>query len=162
VLSLKDQAIIAQVQDRAQYAVSYVGGAEEMAQARRRAWELLGKPLHLIAKLERGPAVAGAFEIAKHADALWLCRGDLGAEMGLAPMAAAARQFLEKVPALPVPAVIAGQVLEHMTVSPAPTRSEVCYLHDCLAAGYRGLVLSDETATGRYPVESVRAAAMFR
>jgi pyruvate kinase len=49
-----------------------------------------------------------------------------------------------------------------MTGQPTPTRSEVCYLHDALAKGYRGVVLSDETAIGRYPVESCRAAALFR
>jgi pyruvate kinase len=57
---------------------------------------------------------------------------------------------------------MAGQVLEHMTASPTPTRSEACYLYDTLRAGYAGLVLSDETAVGRYPVESCRVAAMFQ
>ena len=55
-----------------------------------------------------------------------------------------------------------GQVLEHMTQQPTPTRSEVCYLYDTLLAGYHGVVLSDEAAIGRYPVESVHAAALFR
>jgi pyruvate kinase len=44
----------------------------------------------------------------------------------------------------------------------APTRSEICYLHDALQAGYRGVVLSDEAAIGRYPIESCRIAALFR
>ena len=58
--------------------------------------------------------------------------------------------------------MMAGQVLEHMTVHATPTRAEVCQLYDALAAGYRGCVLSDEAAMGRYPIESVRVAAMFR
>jgi pyruvate kinase len=54
---------------------------------------------------------------------------------------------------------MAGQVLEHLTAHEAPTRSEVCHLHDLLARGYAGIVLSDETAIGRDPVRAVRAAS---
>jgi pyruvate kinase len=63
---------------------------------------------------------------------------------------------------LPVPVLIAGQVLEYMTRNLTPTRAEVCNLYDCLALGYRGAVLSDETALGQYPAEACRAAALFR
>jgi pyruvate kinase len=77
-------------------------------------------------------------------------------------MAAAVHGFSDRVQAVTRPVMMAGQVLEHMTVCPTPTRTEVCFLHDILACGYRGVVLSDETAMGGYPVESCRAAAMFR
>jgi pyruvate kinase len=62
----------------------------------------------------------------------------------------------------PIPALLAGQVLEHLTSHPTPTRAEICALYDALHDGYAGVVLSDETAIGRYPLESVRAAALFR
>ena len=140
------------------YAISYLRDAAEMARYRA----LFGPSAILIAKLERGPAVDAAAEIARSANELWLCRGDLGAELGLPGMARATASFSALVPTLPVPSIMAGQVLEHMTASPAPTRSEMCYLYDTLARGYRGFVLSDETAIGRYPVESCRAAALFR
>jgi pyruvate kinase len=77
-------------------------------------------------------------------------------------MAAAVAQISAQVRDLNVPSIMAGQVLEHMTAHPTPTRSEVCYLYDTLWRGYHGVVLSDETATGRYPVESCQVAAMFR
>ena len=64
---------------------------------------------------------------AEVADELWLCRGDLGAEFGLRSMAEAARRFSNTIGDLPIPALLAGQVLEHMVEHPAPTRSEVCY-----------------------------------
>jgi pyruvate kinase len=57
---------------------------------------------------------------------------------------------------------MAGQILEHMVEHAAPTRSEVCYLHEALRQGYRGFVLSDEAAIGRYPIESCHIAALFR
>lgn len=140
------------------YALSYVKDAREMANYRGQA----GRSAYLIAKLERQPAVDEAREIAASADELWLCRGDLGAELGAKAMAATAYRFSEGVAGIAVPVLLAGQVLEHMTEHSAPTRSEVCVVHDALLKGYRGFVLSDQTAIGRDPVASCRVAALFR
>ncbi len=139
------------------YAISYIRDADEMKKYRQQ----IGKPAYLIAKLERAPAITGAEGIAEYCDELWLCRGDLGAELGLRGMAVAAAAFTQKITRLPLPALMAGQVLEHMTAQPAPTRSEVCYLLEMLMQGYRGFVLSDETAIGQYPVESCQTAGLF-
>lgn len=162
-LSAKDQAILERCAglDFVRYAISYVRDGVEMARYREWFRRSLGREPSLIAKLERGPAVADAARIAEHAGELWLCRGDLGAELGLSGMAAAAARFAREAPRLPAPAFLAGQVFEHMTASPTPTRSEVCCLYDSLQAGYRGVVLSDETAVGRYPLEACREAARF-
>jgi pyruvate kinase len=103
-----------------------------------------------------------AARIAEAADALWLCRGDLGAEVGVKAMAEAVYRLSAGVQAMPVPVLLAGQVFEHMTEHRTPTRSEVCVVYDALMKGYRGVVLSDETAIGRDPVESCRMAALFR
>lgn len=140
------------------YAVSYVRDAREMAQYRAQ----VGAGIHLIAKLERQPAVDDAAGIAASADALWLCRGDLGAELGAAGMAKAAHGFSAGVRSMRAPVFLAGQVFEHMTEHSHPTRSEVCAAYDALQHGYRGFVLSDETAIGHNPVDSCRMAAMFR
>jgi pyruvate kinase len=155
----KDQAILAQTAGFAgvRYAVSYLRDAREMQVYRN----LAGMNAYLIAKLERGPAMQDAQAIAECANEVWLCRGDLGAEVGLVEMAAAAYRFSAYVRELPVPAVLAGQVLEHMTGQPAATRSEVCTLYDALQVGYAGFVLSDETAVGSYPIEAVRTAALY-
>jgi len=158
--SLKDQTIIKETRQfpNVRFAVSYVRDAAEMQNYRKR----LGADAYLIAKLERGPALAQTGLIAQAANELWLCRGDLGAELGIGAMAAAVFGFSGGVRQLPVPVMMAGQVLEYMSGQPVPTRSEVCYLYDTLRAGYQGVVLSDETAIGRHPVEACRAAAMFR
>ncbi len=140
------------------YAVSYVKDAMEMAHYRRQ----IGSSVHLIAKLERGPALDEAAGIAESADELWLCRGDLGAELGPRAMAEAAHQFAATVRAMPVPVLLAGQVFEHMTEHTTPTRAEVYGAYDALRTGYRGFVLSDETAIGQDPVASCRVAALFR
>jgi pyruvate kinase len=159
-LSGKDRAILAQTRHLpfVRYAISYVRDAIELRKYR----DHCGEAAYLIAKLERQPAVDEAQGIAAVADELWLCRGDLGAELGLRSMAEAARRFSDTIGDLPVPALLAGQVLEHMVDHPAPTRSEVCILYEALLKGYRGFVLSDEAAIGRYPIESCRSAALFR
>jgi pyruvate kinase len=77
-------------------------------------------------------------------------------------MAVTAYRLSERLAQVPVSVLLAGQILEHMTENPVPTRSEVCQLYDALRRGYQGFVLSDETAIGRHPVESCRMAALFR
>jgi pyruvate kinase len=159
-LSAMDQAVLGETRHLAgvRYAVSYVKDAVEMAHYRAQ----MGASAYLVAKLERQPAVDEAGQIAMSADELWLCRGDLGAELGAHAMAAAAFRFSEQVGTLRVPVLLAGQVFEHMTEHPVPTRSELCAAYDALMKGYRGFVLSDETAIGRDPIESCRIAASFR
>jgi pyruvate kinase len=139
------------------YAISYVKDAAEMANYR----SLLGSSSFLIAKLERQSAVNDAKKIASSANELWLCRGDLGAELGMNELAVQVSLFGGNMPAITTPVLMAGQILEHMTEHATPTRSEICYLYDTLSRGYKGVVLSDETAIGRYPVESCQTAAIF-
>ena len=141
-----------------QYALSYVKDAAEMSRYRAE----IGSPAHLIAKLERQPAVDQVGAVARFANEVWLCRGDLGAELGVRSMAEAVSAFSGQVAAMPVPVLLAGQVLEHMTEHATPTRSEMCYLHESLTRGFRGVVLSDETAVGRYPVQACHMAGAFR
>ncbi len=159
-LSEKDRQIVRQTREieTMRYAVSYVKDGLEMAHYR----EAFGPQSYLVAKLERRPAMQDAAEIARFSDELWVCRGDLGAELGLAGMAEAVQRFSQPAGRFSIPVLMAGQVLEHMALQPTPTRSEVCYLYDTLQRGYAGFVLSDETAVGKYPVESCRVAALFR
>ena len=153
LLNEKDRAILAQTHHLpfVRYAISYIRDMEEMRKYRVH----FGNAAYLIAKLERQPAMDEVPQIAEIADELWVCRGDLGAELGLRSMAEAVRRFSNSIDDLSIPAFMAGQVLEHMTEHPTPTRSEICYLHDALHDGYRGVVLSDEAAIGRYPIESL-------
>jgi pyruvate kinase len=115
----------------------------------------------VVAKIERREAVSALCEIAGRVDAVWVCRGDLGEQIGPAALGA----FVASLePArLPCPVLMAGQVLEHLTAHREPTRSELCHLHDLVARGYAGIVLSDETAIGLHPVHAVeQTAALVR
>ena len=159
-MSEKDQAIFEQTHDLGyiRYAISYMKDAAEMIKYR----SLLGPSAYLIAKLEREPAIDEALQIAENAEELWLCRGDLGAELGIKAMAEKVYRFTEMLRKTHLPVLMAGQVLEHMIDQITPTRSEVCYLYDTLTRGYHGFVLSDETAIGHYPIEACRTAALFK
>ncbi len=141
-----------------QFAVSYIRDHLEMSKYR----DVIGTWAVIIAKLERQSALDDAMRIAHHSDALWLCRGDLGAELGLRKMAISVYNFNKRIAKIPGPVLLAGQVLHHMTTNSEPTRSEIVHLYDALIQGYAGLVLSDETAIGRDPVKSCRYAALFR
>jgi pyruvate kinase len=108
---------------------------------------------HLIAKIERPEAMAYLQQIDNLFDETWFCRGDLGAQAGLNRLGALQANFIASFPLLRQPKFLAGQVLEHMTHFPEPTRSEVVHLYDTRCVGFDGIVFSDETAIGRYPKE---------
>lgn len=136
----------------ASVAVSFMVDGSEASWVRRRA-----PGVRVVGKVERGEAVAHLEQLTASVDVVWICRGDLGAQIGAAALA---RLVASLRPAdYDRPFLMAGQVLEHLTEHPSPTRSEVCHLHDLIARGYAGIVLSDETAIGRDPVAAVREAA---
>jgi pyruvate kinase len=153
-LAAHDLACLAALRDREglAFAISFVRDGRELEWLRRRVAEGV-----VIAKLERAEALASLPAHDASADALWLCRGDLGAQLGPVALARAVAALDPR--SLARPTLMAGQVLEHLTAHAEPTRSEVCHLFDLCARGYAGIVLSDETAIGRDPVAAVRTAA---
>lgn len=135
------------------YAISFVRDGSEIAWVRSRA-----PGARVVAKVERAEALRSMPGLAEKADALWICRGDLGAQLGLPALArAVARIDPRTLGSRPV--LMAGQVLEHLTHHSQPTRSEVCHLADLVDRGYAGIVLSDETAIGVDPVRAVAITA---
>jgi pyruvate kinase len=163
-LNQKDRRVVelARSYPFVRFALSYVKDALEMSNYRRLFSDRGGDADYLIAKVERTSALEDAEGIARNADELWICRGDLGAEMGAAAMAEQLFRFFPRIREIAKPVYLAGQVLEHLTVHPAPTRSEISYLYEALQRGFAGFVLSDETAIGPHPLEACRAAALFR
>lgn len=149
--------------DRATFDASRADGVTRFAfsfmeDGREAGWlQDLDPACRVVGKVERREAVESLASIAKHVDAIWICRGDLGSQLGAAGLA----RFVAALQpsALPVPVLMAGQVFEHLTRHPEPTRSEVCHLFDLLGRGYAGVVLSDETAIGSDPIGAVRAVA---
>lgn len=132
------------------FAVSYAHVPGLLDRVRNR----VGSASEVVAKVEHPAAFEALHALACSADTLWLCRGDLGAEVGLAELPRFQRRILSALPAVPL--LVAGQVLHHLTTHPRPTRSEVCHVWDLLAAGVAGFVLSDETAEGPNGPAAVR------
>lgn len=128
-----------------------------MLDGREAAWVRARAPgAAVVGKIERREALDALPAIAAACDEVWICRGDLGAQLG---PAALGRAVAAIAPAsLACPTLMAGQVLEHLTRHRDPTRSEVCHLHDLLARGYAGIVLSDETAIGDEPAHAAAVA----
>jgi pyruvate kinase len=113
----------------------------------------------IIAKIERPEACENLDSIIQAADGVMVARGDLGVEISLARVPALQKKILERSRRLGKFAVIATQMLESMTSSRAPTRAEVSDVANAVYDGADGLMLSAETATGSYPVESARMMA---
>ena len=111
----------------------------------------------IIAKIERTEAVDNIEAIDKKFDEIWLCRGDLGAQAGIFKLGYLQDVFVSKIKNLKNECFLAGQVLEHMTKFPEPTRSEIVHLYDTGKNGFKGIVLSDETAIG----ENISSVANF-
>jgi pyruvate kinase len=131
------------------FAFSFMKDGSESAWIRRRA-----PGSAVVGKVERREATENIHRIATNVDSIWICRGDLGAQLGPAAMAAWVSSYDPRLE--PCPVLMAGQVLEHLTFHTAPTRSEVCHLFDLAKRRYAGFVLSDETAVGMDPVCAVR------
>jgi pyruvate kinase len=139
-----------------QYAFSFVHAGEDAALMRTKT------DRHLIAKIERPEALPNLRSIDASFDELWLCRGDLGVQAGLAQLGRLQGAFSREMKAFCHPAYLAGQVLEHMTRFGEPTRSEVVHLYDVEQSGWQGIVLSDETAVGKDPVAVAELIDLLR
>jgi pyruvate kinase len=149
-----DRAVLAALPDPAAVAWAF----SFMKDGAEAAWLRAAAPgAKVVGKVEHPDAVKNLSAIDAAVDAVWICRGDLGAQLGMARLG----RFVAGVapPLHRRPFLMAGQVLEHLTAHAEPTRSEVCHLHDLAARGFAGIVLSDETAIGRHPAHAVAQAA---
>jgi len=151
-ISARDQVFIEQTQHWKfiGYAVSYLQSAKELQLFQQL---LSGRPL--AAKIERQKAFLQLREIAELADMTWLCRGDLGGDGSIYSLFEYEKKFIEHLAFIQKPSLIAGQVLENMVQQNYPSRSEIAHLGYLLENGFSGIVLSNETAIGKYPIEAV-------
>ena len=103
----------------------------------------------IIAKIERPEALDNVASLDRKFDEIWFCRGDLGAQAGIFELGRLQSVFVSQIQNLKNDCFLAGQVLEHMTHFSEPTRSEIVHLYDTEKNGFKGIVLSDETAIGK-------------
>ncbi|HUP23154.1 MAG TPA: pyruvate kinase [Thermoanaerobaculia bacterium] len=135
-------------------AASYVGSARDV-EAIRKLVVAAGGDLPIVAKLERSRAVEHLEEIVLAADAVMVARGDLGVEIELHQVPVIQKRIIETGWRHGKSVIVATQMLESMMEHPRPTRAESSDIANAVFDGADALMLSGETAAGRYPVESV-------
>ncbi|MFL5816651.1 MAG: pyruvate kinase [Conexibacter sp.] len=113
----------------------------------------------LIAKIEKPQAVEQAEEIIRAADCVMVARGDLGIELPIEDVPVVQKQLLRLAGELARPSITATQMLDSMVASSRPTRAEVTDVANAILDGTDAVMLSQETAVGAYPVESVAMLA---
>ncbi|NLB59460.1 MAG: pyruvate kinase [Lentisphaerae bacterium] len=138
--------------------LSFVQRPEDMLLLRR-ATERYGYCPQLIAKIERPQAVERFAEILKVADGIMIARGDLGVEVSPARVPVLQKQFISQCNASGKIVITATQMLESMMQHPLPTRAEASDVANAVWDGTDAVMLSGETAVGRYPQESVAMMA---
>ena len=133
-------------------ALSFVQRPEDLDEVRA----LAGRPVSLVAKLEKPAAVERLEEIVARTDALMIARGDLGVELPPQRVPTVQRQALRACRAAGKPAIVATQMLESMIEAPTPTRAEASDVATAIYDGADAVMLSAESAAGRHPVAAVQ------
>ena len=139
-------------------AISFVRSAEDIQEVRRFLHER-GATLPVIAKLERAEVVGNLPAILPLVDAVMVARGDLGVEVPLEEVPVIQKDVIRQARLAKVPVIVATQMLESMVSHVRPTRAEVTDVATAIFDGADAIMLSAETATGRYPVEAVQVMA---
>ncbi len=136
-------------------ALSFVRRAEDVLSVRRRI-HLAGLTTPIVAKIEKHEALENIEAIIEVADAIMVARGDLGVEIPLETVPNIQKEIVRQANMAGKPVIIATQMLRSMVDSPRPTRAEAADVANAVLDGADAVMLSEETASGRYPVEAVR------
>ncbi len=136
-------------------ALSFVRSAADIRQVKEHIARA-GKDVPVIAKIERPEAVNVLPDILEITDCLMVARGDLGVEMQPSEVPIVQKQIIEAANRSGIPVITATQMLESMIRNPRPTRAEASDVANAIIDGSDAVMLSGETATGNYPVDSVR------
>jgi len=137
---------------------SFVASAADVASVRAAAAEM-GKAVFVISKIERAAARENLEEILDATDGIMVARGDLGVEIPIEQTAVAQKMLIRMANRLGKPVITATHMLESMTENRRPTRAEVTDVANAVLDGTDAVMLSGESAVGKYPAESVRMLA---
>ncbi|MEO2069002.1 MAG: pyruvate kinase [Desulfurobacteriaceae bacterium] len=139
-------------------ALSFVRKADDVLELKELI-RVKGKNIPVIAKIEKPEAVKNIDSILEVADGIMVARGDLGVELPVEKVPAIQKQLIRKANEKGKPVITATQMLKSMVDLPFPTRAEVSDIANAVLDGTDALMLSEETAVGKYPVKVIKTMA---
>ena len=139
-------------------ALSFVRSADDIRMAKGLMREI-GKSVPIVAKLEKPQAIEQLEAILEATDGVMIARGDLGVELPPEKVPIIQKQVIQRASVWRKPVITATQMLESMTENPRPTRAEASDVANAIFDGTDAVMLSGETASGRYPREAVAMMA---
>lgn len=142
--------------------LSFVGSAEDIVSVRAEMRRVSGEHARLpqiVAKIERKEAIKNLSSIIQAADAVMVARGDLGIEMPESEVIILQKQIIAESLKGAKPVIVATQMMKSMTENPRPTRAEVSDVSNAVIDHADAVMLSEESAMGKYPVETIAMMA---
>jgi len=140
-------------------ALSFVSTGKDITDARRIVAAQTERAVPLIAKIERATAVDNFNEILAEADGIMVARGDMGVELPVEVLPTIQKRLIAACNLAKKPVITATQMLDSMIRNPRPTRAEATDVANAVLDGSDAIMLSGETAVGKYPLEAVRMMA---
>lgn len=137
-------------------ALSFVRKAEDVKELRRLLNEA-NSDIKIISKIEKPEAVKNIDSIIDDSDAIMVARGDLGVEVAMEKLPTIQKSIVRKCIQKSKPVIVATQMMDSMINNPSPTRAEITDVANAVLDGTDAVMLSGETATGKYPVKVVEA-----
>lgn len=142
-------------------ACSFVSNSRNIIDLRTFLTEHGGKDIQLIAKIENRSGVDNAADILSYCEGLMVARGDLGVEIPYTELPAIQKDLIKLCQRKGAVCITATEMLESMIEKPRPTRAEISDVANAVFDGSSCIMLSGETASGKYPVQAVRAMALI-
>ena len=140
-------------------AASFVRTAKDVIDMRKFLNYNGGHAIRIIAKIENEEGVDNFDEILKHCDGIMVARGDMGVEIAYERLPGLQKRFIRRCYQAGKMVITATQMLESMIMNPSPTRAEITDVANAVFDGTSAVMLSGESASGKYPVQAVRAMA---
>ena len=160
-LSEQDKADIAfGVQNGVDFiACSFVSNKQDLLDVQAYLQELGATDIELIAKIENQSGVDNIEEICQHCDGVMVARGDMGVEVAFEKLPTIQKKLITKCRMMGKRVITATEMLESMIHNPRPTRAEISDVANAVYDGTSAIMLSGETAAGKYPVQAVKTMA---